>query len=262
MRWTLLFAVAACGLLAQDICIHDPLESYRIAGQVLLDVSGKRTPVSDAVVEISVPDYVVDKWVTASDGRFEIRDVKPGRYELRVLNKALIGFGVEIRLTTRASATQRYIVFVLRNDPARPCGGGTVSTAAALDTSEARPPSDESNCESVNRYQRWLGGFEYGHIDNDFGESILTRVFHGRVVGQHDGEPLERALIQVRGKGTGNRIRTALTNSKGEFHVRGLPAGYYHFVAVSQGFQSVSGCLQISDKSAPTTAQIPLPLGV
>ena len=111
--------------------------------------------------------------------------------------------------------------------------------------------------------ERAAGGFEMGQIDNSYGEPIVRREFSGVIIGKHDGQPRESALLQVRGEGTKGLLNKVVTNRWGAFRVRHLPPGAYFFVAVAQGFQSVSGCLVI-DRKAPNRSPLTLrlPLGV
>ena len=102
-----------------------------------------------------------------------------------------------------------------------------------------------------------------GHIGNRFSEPIVRREFSGIVVGEHDGEPRDSSLVQIRGKGTKGLIKKVRTKASGAFRIRTLPPGEYFFVAVAPGFQSVSGCLVIDRQSRNRSALIlRLPLGV
>ena len=114
-------------------------------------------------------------------------------------------------------------------------------------------------CRSVIAVERALGGFEMGHIDNPLSEPIVRRDFSGIVLADHDGQPRDSALIQLRGKGTKGVIKKARTNASGEFRAPALPPGIYFFVAVAPGFQSVSGCLVVDRNpfggAAPITSR-------
>lgn len=118
-------------------------------------------------------------------------------------------------------------------------------------------------CRSVMAAERARGGFEMGHIDNPLAEPIVQRDFSGIVLGEHDGEPRDSALVQVRGKGTKGLIRKTRTNSSGAFRAGPLQPGIYFFVAVAPGFQSVSGCLVI-DRATKSRSGVTLrlPLGI
>jgi hypothetical protein len=118
-------------------------------------------------------------------------------------------------------------------------------------------------CRSVMTAERARGGFEMGHIDNPLSEPIVQRDFRAIVLGEHDGEPRDSALIQVRGEGTKGLIRKTRTSLSGAFRAEHLPPGTYFFVAVAPGFQSVSGCLVIDSQTKRRSAvTLRLPLGV
>lgn len=118
-------------------------------------------------------------------------------------------------------------------------------------------------CRSVVTAERFTGGFDMGHIDNPFSEPIVRREFSGIVVGDHDGEPRDSSLVQIRGKGTKGLIKKVRTKASGAFRIPTLPPGEYFFVAVAPGFQSVSGCLVIDRHTRDRSALIlRLPLGV
>ncbi len=89
----------------------------------------------------------------------------------------------------------------------------------------------------------------------------MAREFKGVVAGEHDGQPMKSALVQIRGEGTKAKILTARTDNSGRFRFRELPAGLYFFVAVTEGFQSVSGCVVIdrrANRSEPAIVRLPL----
>jgi hypothetical protein len=118
-------------------------------------------------------------------------------------------------------------------------------------------------CRSVVTDERFTGGFDMGHIDNPFSEPIVRREFSGIVVGEHDGEPRDSSLVQIRGKGTKGLIKKVRTKASGAFRIPALPPGKYFFVAVAPGFQSVSGCLVIDRHTTDRSALIfRLPLGI
>ena len=71
---------------------------------------------------------------TAADGRFDLKMIAPGRYYLSIQHSAIIGMRVEIRVRPpkKGSRPSQDIEFVLRNDPGKVCGGGTVSLATPV----------------------------------------------------------------------------------------------------------------------------------
>lgn len=120
-----------------------------------------------------------------------------------------------------------------------------------------------NQCRSAEANERGSGGFEFGHIDNPYGAPLVVREFTGIILGQHDGQPRESALVQVRGEGTKKQTAKVRTDRSGAFKVPHLPPATYFFVAVAQGFQSVSGCLVIERKARKRPPVIiRLPLGV
>jgi hypothetical protein len=127
----LLVASVICGNLhAQGICIPKPLTVHAVKGTVLFEVAGRSEPLSDVTVEVSPYGYKeppLAKVITPATGRFDLT-VRPGRYYLDVQHAAIIGMRVEIRVQPlKKGGEPKDVEFVLRNDPARACGGGTVS---------------------------------------------------------------------------------------------------------------------------------------
>ena len=80
-------------------------------------------------------------------------------------HKALIGFTTELRLRPRRNRTNMFLVATLRNDPNRPCGGGSVELSSVLN----------ENCRSL-QYQNQV----------DYGPPKMRRV-EGLAMDMHVG---------------------------------------------------------------------------
>ena len=124
-------ALAAVAAMAQGVCIPDPLTSNAIRGHVYFEAGDKKEAMSDTVIELASYGYnrpVVKKVVTDSGGWFEMLGVQPGRYYLSANSKAVIGLTVEIHLKRAKNSgdVDKDFEFILRNDPSKVCGGGTV----------------------------------------------------------------------------------------------------------------------------------------
>jgi hypothetical protein len=137
-------AFATVVVMAQGVCIPDPLTSSAIRGHVYFEVEGKREALSDVVMELAPYGYdrsVVKKVATDSKGWFEMLNVRPGRYCLSAKHEAMIGLRVELRLkrAKKSGAGDEDIEFILRNDPSKACGGATVRLASQ--PSREQPPN-------------------------------------------------------------------------------------------------------------------------
>lgn len=156
-----LLSAAAFG---QGICIPDPVEVERVQGTVLFEAGGTSRPLSDVTVAISpytgsnLPP--VASAVTASDGHFSISSATPGRYWLSVRHKTLIGFSAELRLRPGRNRATVFLIVTIRNDPNKPCGGGTVQLSPALDeTCRSLEYQDQNQIDygplKVRRIEGW-----------------------------------------------------------------------------------------------------------
>ena len=109
----------------------DPIKSRQVLGQVFVDMEGQRMTVPDVKVEVA--DYqttVIASTDTDKEGRFEIKDIKPGRYWLTVKHRIFMGLTVELTLESPDSGkakSSKSIIVALGADPFKPCGGGKVS---------------------------------------------------------------------------------------------------------------------------------------
>lgn len=113
---------------AQGMCVPDPLRAKATRGRVYLEAEGKRVGLGDVQVELAPFGYnkaAVAKVKTGPDGSFDLGVQKPGKYYISVRHESVIGFAVELRLQ-RGRAGPREIVFILRNNPTKPCGDGSV----------------------------------------------------------------------------------------------------------------------------------------
>ena len=74
--------------------------------------------------------------------------------------------------------------------------------------------------------------------------------------------PLSGVLFEVRGPGTERIIRSAITDRKGRFKIKGLKDGQYAFKATLNGFQSVVGIIVLSRKAPHSNFMIKMLLGI
>ena len=121
-------------VLAQGMCVPDPLMGSTIRGHVYFEVDGKKEALSAVNIELSTYGYdrpVLKTVTTDSQGWFEMPKIRPGHYSLTAKHAGVIGLTVEIRLkrSKKAEEGNGGIEFILRNDPSKACGGATVKLA-------------------------------------------------------------------------------------------------------------------------------------
>ena len=81
------------------------------------------------------------------------------------------------------------------------------------------------------------------HIDDPFVVSVLR----GEVSRKGgDNSPLENVLIEIRGPGDSEVIKSAKTTTEGKFQFPHLKPGKYIFKATTLGFQSIVGVVVVS----------------
>src|SRR5262249_25315707 len=123
--------------IAQGMCVLDPVEVDHLEGAVLFEVGDKSTTLPD--VTVSMCPYAgrdfppVGSVVSKSDGGFSIKDAAPGQYWLSFRHKALIGFSVEVHLRPRSRSRTTFLIATIRNDPNKPCGGGSVRSSPVVE---------------------------------------------------------------------------------------------------------------------------------
>lgn len=122
--------VCAPLLLAEDVCILDPISVTDLQGRVYFEVDGKREALPDVTVEVAPYGYKkppIATSVTKQDGTFVMRQLRLGRYYLSVRHSVVIGLSVEVRLkkAKRPKGAPTLIEIVLRNDPSKYCAGAT-----------------------------------------------------------------------------------------------------------------------------------------
>lgn len=83
------------------------------------------------------------------------------------------------------------------------------------------------------------------------------------VVTMRDQEPLEGVLVEIRGPGEAERVRSTTTDSKGRFAMAGLASGRYQFKMTKNGWQSVVGTIVVSPNAKVNARiNINMPVGV
>ena len=134
------FGITTFGMLtvlAQGMCVPDPLMSSAIRGHAYFEVEGKKEALSAVKIELSTYGYdrpVLKTVTTNSEGWFEMTKIRPGHYSLTAKHAGVIGLTVEIRLKRPKKAEDGNvgIEFTLRNDPSKACGGATVKLANGM----------------------------------------------------------------------------------------------------------------------------------
>jgi hypothetical protein len=94
------------------------------------------------------------------------------------------------------------------------------------------------------------------HIVNTIGTPFEVRSVEGRIretIG--DRLPLADVTFEVRGPGTGGKVKGTTSDRNGRFRIDHLPEGTYDFKATLNGFQSITGKIIVS-KKAPRHDQI------
>jgi hypothetical protein len=93
------------------------------------------------------------------------------------------------------------------------------------------------------------------HIINELETDLTVDRVSGRIV--VDSEPLVGALVEVRGPGSAEKIRSARTNQAGHFRIN-APPGRYKLKVTRDGFQSMIGNIVVKPgvKSRPIEIQL------
>jgi hypothetical protein len=111
---------------------------------------------------------------------------------------------------------------------------------------------------------RFLSG-EFKGFTKSRGEHIINRLeqpfFAQRIDGTvmrsvGDKLPMENVLIEFRGLGRSENMRSAKTDANGRFDLANVPTGKYLFKATALGFQSIVGVVIVSPKGARDQAII------
>lgn len=96
------------------------------------------------------------------------------------------------------------------------------------------------------------------HIIVELPEPFRVRNVEGSITDPHN-DIVARVAFEIRDES--GSIRTALTDSRGRFNIRGVPKGTYRFKATENGFQSIVGTLIIA-KDAPKKSKITLQMNL
>jgi carboxypeptidase family protein len=101
------------------------------------------------------------------------------------------------------------------------------------------------------------------HIINRIYEPFVVRSVYGIITSPGVREPFPGVLFEIQGPGVDKTVRKSITDKNGQFRIRHLPAGTYHFKATRDGFQSVVGTITVSKKADKNgTVKIEMRLGV
>lgn len=83
------------------------------------------------------------------------------------------------------------------------------------------------------------------HIIEKLGETPVIRVVEGSVGSKSLDKPLEGVLIEIRGPGAKETLRSAFSDRRGRFRFQRLPDGDYKIKATLNGFRSVVGAISV-----------------
>jgi hypothetical protein len=220
------FADAA---VAQSMCIPGPVVVDHLEGTVLFEASGKSATLPDVTVSIS--PYVegdvspVASSVTKGDGRFSIEDAKPGRYWLSFRHRALIGFSIELHLRPRSRRPTEFLIATLRNDPNKPCGGGSVHLS----------PVVEEACRSL----------EYENQNQTDYALKLRRVEGIAEDTQSPPSPVPRTCVGLFTEDGRKLVTTVESDRDGKFAFGTIQAGKYRLVAKQPGLGVANVILEV-----------------
>jgi hypothetical protein len=87
------------------------------------------------------------------------------------------------------------------------------------------------------------------HIINRIDKPFVVRLVRGVVTSTGVREPFQGVLFELQGPGPDRTIRNAITDKNGQFKIKHIRAGTYHFKATMNGWQSVIGTITVSKKA-------------
>ncbi len=83
------------------------------------------------------------------------------------------------------------------------------------------------------------------HIIEKLEDTPVMRTVEGTVVSKSLDKPVEGVLIEIRGPGAAETLRSALSDRRGRFRFRRVPDGDYKIKATQNGFRSVVGAISV-----------------
>jgi carboxypeptidase family protein len=92
------------------------------------------------------------------------------------------------------------------------------------------------------------------HIIERLEQTRAIRNVEGSVRANAPKKPLEGVLIEIRGPGVAEKIRSTVSNRQGRFRLGGVPDGDYTIKVTLNGFRSVVGTISVrrsAEKSKP-----------
>jgi len=112
------------------------------------------------------------------------------------------------------------------------------------------------SCSAQDRYQC---GDQKGFLKSpteglilEIDAPITVKSVRGTVVFLDDNDSaLKDALFEIRGPGTSERIRAAVSDARGRFAIPHVPEGTYAFKATKNAYLSVVGTVVVSKKADP-----------
>lgn len=111
-------------------CVLDPIRVGRVEGHLLFGFQNKYRILDKGEIRLLEPantQAVVASATFDKDGRFEIANVKPGKYILSARSEGLIPASVDVEVTkSKGAPGYRLILVVLAADATRECGGASI----------------------------------------------------------------------------------------------------------------------------------------
>ena len=91
-------------------------------------------------------------------------------------------------------------------------------------------------------------------------EPLKVRSVDGSILDPHR-DPLPDVVFEIRDES--GKIRSGISDSRGRFHIRGVPKGTFRFKATKNGFQSIVGTIVVTKAaSRKSTITLQMNLGV
>ena len=115
---------------AQGICVPDELTINAVSGKVMAHLVQGESPISDATVSLLKDQYkgrMIAETATDASGNYSFKDIKPGKYVLKVTSPNLAAFYVRVRVVQKKSSKdltpEREIVVLMGAAFNKPCAG-------------------------------------------------------------------------------------------------------------------------------------------
>ncbi len=87
------------------------------------------------------------------------------------------------------------------------------------------------------------------HVINRIDAPFTVRSIRGIIISTGVREHFQGLLFELQGPGSDRTIRKAVTDENGQFMIKHVRAGAYHFKATRNGWQSVIGTIAVSKRA-------------